>query len=414
MRKLSASRQRQPAPGDRRGGHTRNARGQPRRWARAGVYVEQKYFARAALHPVKSADLDTIVSLHAWRWFLFRLCVLNLQMPPIAKRSRPPLARMLKIHDLLKAEKYPNCATVAKLLEISTKTAQRDFEYMRDQLNRPIEYDQLQRGYYYTEKVSGFPTVQVSEGEVLALLVAGKALEQYQGTPYEKQLTAAFEKLTGALDQTISFTPEAGLTAVSFGSTGQSKIDLATYDALSKAVLGHLEIDFDYRKPGSKKPEQRHVQPYHLTYRDNLCYVIGQDVAKKALRQFALPRMANVTLRKETFAVPADFSAEKYFKGAFGAQGGTGNYQVRIRFDAQAAFYIKERRWHPTQKIKELRGDAIELSFLLSDLEEVQRWILSWGVHAKVIEPRDLVKNVHTIAKQVSERYSIPQTRRST
>jgi len=333
---------------------------------------------------------------------------MNLQMPHIAKLSRPPIARMLKIDDLLQSGKYPNCASVAKLLEISTKTAQRDFEYMRDQLNRPIEYDSLHRGYYYTEKVSGFPTVQVSEGEVLALLVAGKALEQYQGTPYEKQLTAAFEKLTGALDQTISFTPEAGLVAVSFGSMGQTKIDLATYDALSKAVLGHIEIDFEYRKPGSKMAEQRRVQPYHLTYRDNLCYVIGKDVAKKALRQFALPRMANVILRKETFTVPADFSAEEYFKGAFGAQGGTGNYHVRIRFDAQAAFYIKERRWHPTQSIKELRGDAIELSLHLSDLEEVERWILSWGVHAKVLEPRELIQRAHAIAMQLSECYSIP------
>ena len=347
------------------------------------------------------------MSVHAWRWFLSQLGSLHLQMPPIAKLSRPPLARMLKIDELLQSGKYPNCSSVAKLLEISVKTAQRDIEFMRDQMNRPIEYDQPHRGYYYTEKVSGFPTVQVSEGEVLALLVAGKVLEQYQGTPYEKQLTAAFEKLTGALDQTISFTPGAGLAAVSFGSVGQAEMDLTTYDALSKAVLGRHEIEFDYRKPGSKKPERRRVQPYHLAYRDNLCYVIGQDVTKKALRQFALPRMSNVSLRKETFTVPADFSAEEYFKGAFGAQGGTGDYHVRIRFDAQAAFYIKERRWHPTQKIKELRGGAIELSLHLSDLEEVERWILSWGVHAEVIDPAEfsaqILKTVHQLYLKLSQ-----------
>lgn len=356
---------------------------------------------------MKTSHRNRLVSVHAWRWFLSQLCSLNFEMPPLAKLSRPPQARMIKIHELLQAGKYPNCSTVAQLLEVSVKTVQRDIEFMRDQQNAPIEYDQLHRGYYYTEKVTGFPTVQVSEGEVLALLVAGKALEQYRGTPYEKQLTASFQKLTAALDETVSFTPGAGLASVSFGSVGQTEMDLTTYDALSKAVLGRREIDFDYRKPGSKNPERRRVQPYHLAYRDNLCYVIGQDVTKKALRQFALPRMSNVDLRKETFSVPSDFSAAEYFKGAFGAQGGTGNFHVRIHFDAQAAFYIKERRWHPTQSIKELRGGKIELSLHLSELAEVERWILSWGVHAEVREPRQLSQKIIATAVQIRRQYSL-------
>ena len=52
-------------------------------------------------------------------------------MPPIAKLSRPPQARMLKIDELLQSGKYPNCSSIAKLLGISVKTAQRDFEYSR-------------------------------------------------------------------------------------------------------------------------------------------------------------------------------------------------------------------------------------------------------------------------------------------
>ena len=80
--------------------------------------------------------------------------------------------------------------------------------------------------------------------------------------------------------------------------------------------------------------------------------------------------MANAVVRTETFKAPADFSAEEYFRGAFGAQGGTGDYRVRILFDASAAFYIRERRWHPTQEMKDLPNGGMELSLRLADLEE--------------------------------------------
>ena len=118
---------------------------------------------------------------------------------------------MHRIHAALLGGTYPNCATLAREIEVSVKTIQRDIEFMRDQLDLPIEYDESKRGYWYTEKVTGFPSVQITEGELMALLVAGKAMEQYRGTPYERQLKAAFDKITAGLNETITFSPESGL-----------------------------------------------------------------------------------------------------------------------------------------------------------------------------------------------------------
>ena len=39
-----------------------------------------------------------------------------------------------------------------------------------------MEYDAAHNGYHYTEEVSAFPTMQITEGEIFALLVAEKAL----------------------------------------------------------------------------------------------------------------------------------------------------------------------------------------------------------------------------------------------
>ena len=43
---------------------------------------------------------------------------------------------------------------------------------MRDRLRMPIEYNPGRVGYFYTEEVSSFPTLQITEGELFALVVA--------------------------------------------------------------------------------------------------------------------------------------------------------------------------------------------------------------------------------------------------
>src|SRR6184192_4204690 len=130
--------------------------------------------------------------------------------------SRPPLERMMRMHHRLKAGRYPNCRKLADELEVSSKTVQRDIDFMRDRLGLPIQYDQLHFGFYYTEPVTNFPSIEVSEGEVVALFVAHKALGQYKGTSFEKPLTAAFRKITDGLQDTIRFQWGAVNDAISF------------------------------------------------------------------------------------------------------------------------------------------------------------------------------------------------------
>src|SRR5262245_27742191 len=100
--------------------------------------------------------------------------------------SRPPLARIARIHEQLQHGRTVNCSTLAASLEISVKTAQRDLEFMRDQLKYPIEYDRANHRYHLTGPVPDSPILDATEGEVIALLVAQKALEQYRGTPFER------------------------------------------------------------------------------------------------------------------------------------------------------------------------------------------------------------------------------------
>ena len=326
-------------------------------------------------------------------------------MVPKTQYSRPPLERMLRIHEELRRGALINCTVLVKALEVSRKTIVRDIAFMRDRLDLPIEYDAGIQAYRYSHPVSAFPTVQVTEGELLALLVARRALEQYRGTPFHHQLEIAFEKLTGGLKDRITFSPADELQSVSFKNIGLGKADLTIFNVLSAAVLRQHELTFEYRKPGEQQAIPRHVHPYHLAHRENLWYLVAFDTERAALRTFAVPRISNPAMQAKAFVRPADFSPEKFFANALGVLGGERDYEVVIRFSANVATRVREREWHESQELRDLPGGRLELRLRLGALPEIERWVLSWGADAEAVQPKELRDRVRAAAAALAKMY---------
>lgn len=69
---------------------------------------------------------------------------------------------------------------------------------------------------------------------------------------------------------------------------------------------------------------------------------------------------------------------------------------VRVELKNDAARLGQERRWHPTQEGVALnaKGTGIEVRFEVGRLEEVLRWVLSFGSQAKALAPPALVQMV--------------------
>ncbi len=322
-----------------------------------------------------------------------------------ALHSRPPLARMLRLHEQLKSNSFPNCNKVAKELEVSRKTVQRDIEFMRDRLGLPIEYDQLQFGFFYSQPVTNFPSIEVTEGEMVALFVAQIALLQYKGTSFEKPLETAFKKITSGLDERITFRWEELDGTISFRGIGASISDVETFETISGAVLNRQELRFHYRKLTAKRHQLRKVQPFHLGCVENQWYLFGLDLARKQMRTFALPRIRKAVNTGLKFVRPADFSIAEHLGDSFGVYRGAEKHKVRLLFDPFAGRLVSERTWHPSQKLKPHRDGSVGITMELDSLEEIERWVMSWGSHVKILEPAALVKRVRKQAAQIVASY---------
>jgi len=318
-----------------------------------------------------------------------------------ALHSRPPLERMLRIHQALQSGQFPNASTLAREIEVATKTIHRDIEFMRDRLGLPVEYDSARFGYHYTEEVSAFPNIQITEGELFALIVAEKALQQYRGTNFEKPLLSAIKKMEQALPDTISLNLADVEHTISFRTRAEPILNLEIFDALAKAAARRQQIELAYRKPGQQQPEKRLVDPYHLANINGEWYLFAYDHARNDIRTFVPARVKSVKPTGKTFERRQKFSLEKRLRGSFGVHSGVGEYEVAIRFNARAADYVREKKWHESQQLRELKGGGVELRLKLSSLAEIERWILSWGGDATVVKPRELVEAVKQAAKRI-------------
>jgi len=307
---------------------------------------------------------------------------------------------MLRIHQALQAGGFPNASKIAREVEVSSKTIHRDMEFMRDRLNLPVEFDASRNGYFYGGEVSSFPTMQITEGEIFALVVAEKALQQYRGTSFEKPLLSAIRKMEQALPDTISLNlADIGQT-ISFRTRAEPILNLGIFDALAKAVAGRLQLELHYRKPG-QNAEARLVDPYHLANINGEWFLFGFDHARKDIRTFSPARIQSVKRTGRTFERSQKFSLEKRLRDSFGVHSGDGKFEVVIRFAARVADYIREKKWHPSQTLRDFKNGGVELKMSLSSLSEVQRWVLSWGGAAKVLRPPELLEAVRKEAAAI-------------
>jgi predicted DNA-binding transcriptional regulator YafY len=318
-----------------------------------------------------------------------------------APLSRPPLERMMRIHQAIQSGKFPNATSLAAELEVSTKSIHRDIEFMRDRMLLPIEFNPQGNGYHYTEEVNAFPTLQITEGELFALLVAEKALQQYRGTTFEKPLLSAFRKMAATLPDTISLNLADWEQTISFRTSAEPLLNLQIFDALAKATAKREQLKLEYRKPARRATETRIVDPYHLANINGEWFLFAHCHLRRDIRTFVPARIQSLTPTGKTFVRPQKFSLEKRLRDSFGVHSGQGEFEVVIRFDDLVADYIREKRWHPSQVLRELPGGGIELKLRLSSLVEIQRWVLGWGGNAVVVQPPELARSVRAAAENV-------------
>lgn len=319
------------------------------------------------------------------------------------RRARLPIRRMIHIDQQLRNKQYPNCKTIAKEFEVNYKTIHRDIEYMRYQLDAPIKFDPHENGYYYSEPNYFLPVVLLKESELFSFMVTEKILKQYQNTPYYEQIKGAVDKILQFLPDEIS--SQNVMNLYDFQQAPASSIDQHKYSLLEQAVREQCRVKIRYHSLYRDEINEREVDPYYILNKGGTWYFIGHCHLHDEVRIFALNRVLTIDLTDSYFDPPADFDKEKYLGNSFQIIRNGINYHIRLKFTSYQARWIRERKWHKTQKLTDLEDGSLILEMDVTGLSDVKRWVLQYGAEVEVLEPGELREGIAEEVKKMKRIY---------
>jgi predicted DNA-binding transcriptional regulator YafY len=305
--------------------------------------------------------------------------------------SRPPLRRLVALDRMIRSGEYPNARTMAVQLEVNRRTIYRDLDFLRDSWGAPLEFSPRKKGFYYSQPDYALPLLRLSEGELVALFLAERVMQQYRGTPYASNLATAFRKLTVQLPAEVTLDLSHLDESISFRAPVPDLGDAGRFADLLLAVEEGRRLELLYWSASRDEECRRLVDPYHLTSVQGDWYLVAYCHLREDVRMFVPSRIRSLRNTGEHFERPADFRIGDYLDASFRAMRGDGLPQrVLLRFSGEAARYVKLRQWHPSQRLRELPDGRLQLTLVVSHLLEVRRWVMGYGAECEVVEPAEL------------------------
>lgn len=272
----------------------------------------------------------------------------------------------------VRSKTFPNATKLSGHFELSSKTAQRDIEFMRDRLSCPLVYDKNRKGYYYEDGAFFLPMIHLSSAELSSLLIARKMLQGISGEYINSELSQVIDKITTILNKHIAETNIID-DAFSLRLIEYAPVPEDVFKIVLEGCLKRRSLNLAYVSPRNNGKVVRTVDPYHLFNYMGTWHLIAYCHMRKELRDFNLFRMSDVQLLDDVFTIKRGFNVQDYFNSAFGLYKGEKTTQVTLRFSPLKSNWIRGQIWHKDQKEKILKDGSLELTFPVASYAEIMK-----------------------------------------
>lgn len=157
-------------------------------------------------------------------------------------------------------------------------------------------------------------------------------------------------------------------------------------EELRTSMLAFKKIQFDY--PIKEEMKTITLNPYGLVIADKY-YLVGYNEYVGDLRQYRVDKISNLTILDEYFEKGEKFSLTEYSNNSFGV------YQEKpidivLEFDKSVANDVLNYHFHPTQKIKQLKNENVQVEFTSGGTYAICQELFKWGCSVKIQKPVEL------------------------
>ena len=316
-------------------------------------------------------------------------------------------ARVLRIREMLDARSSLTVAELRREFGVSRRTVYNDLQALQD-AGVPLYSEPGPTGeaLWQLQPAARRRTLSLSVAQVMSLGLARRALSFLEGTDLHGELVAVFSRLGHGLSpNNRRFLEQMNkkIAVVHFGPKSYRDQADTLNDILTCLMYDEL-LDIWYRPPGGKVRRHR-VEPYTLLMYTEALYMICFSRTRGEHRTLAVDRITSTRrLRGQRFSYPEDYSPEEFLDGTFGLIKGAPT-EVEILFDAKMETYIRERQWHPTQRLETADDGRLSLRMEVHGTIELLNWLLGYCRSAEIVKPGKLRAAAQKMLRQALARY---------
>jgi len=310
--------------------------------------------------------------------------------------------RMLRIWLLLLRNPFHfTTRDLADKFDVNVRTIYRDLVTLGNELMVPV-YEEKARWAVRDDYF--LPPIRFTIAEALNIFLAARLMMSYSHR-YDPNVDSTFSVLASVLPAPLK--EQVQRTLEWMQELPRDERHLRVLAKLAEAWTSQRRAKITYRSLPAAKATERIIEPYfiepaapgHSSYVIAYCYRAGE------LRIFKVERIEMIELTDETYTIPADFDANKYFSGAWGIVVEGEEQTVRLMFSPEIARLMEETIWHPSQVLERQADGSVIMTLRVFNTYELVTWILGWGEKVEVLEPAELRKEVLQTAKAMVKIY---------
>ena len=304
--------------------------------------------------------------------------------------------RLIRIWILLQNNPFRfSTKSLAERFGVNVKTIYRDLDALTVELRVPVDHRRAKwgigEGYF-------LPPIRLTVPEALTLFLAARLMLNYSHR-YDPHVDSTFTKLSSAVPPPLR--EQIQKTIDWMQKLPRDDRSLRTLAKLAEGWVSQRRLRISYRSLPADEASDRIIEPYFIepAAPGHSSYVVAYCTRASAIRVFKVERIEGIDLTDETYTIPADFDANKYFSGAWGIVVEGEEQTVRLRFSPEIARLMEETIWHPSQATEKQVDGSVIMTLRVFHTAELATWVLGWGEKVEVLEPVGLRKAVRETAK---------------
>jgi len=325
---------------------------------------------------------------------------------PISKNA---FARYLVIDRCIRntMKKYPNPELLLYKLaaeghHISKAQLDKDIRTLKDDLNAPIQFDKMHKGYMYTSDFS-LDGLRIAEEEKWIIDIAEASVKLF-GDGIDEEFSKISSKIqTGSRNSDHNEYSGARYIQIELSNSKKGYVFLRP---IYQSIIERNAMVLEYAKFGGVS-ETRLVSPILLKQYANRWYMLAFQHNKEKTLVFALDRIIAIHPSLEKYHHDKQFNAEAYFKYSFGIIQKFDETPSVVALQIQGASinYIVSLPLHHSQQIIQHEQEKVIISLEVFITQELVMKILSYGSDVKVLSPQILVDTVTVEIQKMQSLY---------